>query len=67
MGNRIKYDYRRMDKDAILYELSMNDWHSLFKGSVSDCWEVFKECLLNLQQRYVPQMKCDNRGKVKKI
>ena len=42
VGNRIKYDYRRMDKDAILYELStgMLDWHSLFKGSVSDCWEV---------------------------
>ena len=25
VGNRIKYDYRRMDKDAILYELSMLD------------------------------------------
>ena len=67
VGNRIKYDYSRMDKDAILYELSMIDWHILFKGSVSDCWEVFKECILNLQQRFVPQMNCDNRGKVKKI
>ena len=48
VGNRIKYDYRKMDKDAILYELSMIDWHSLFKGSVSDCWEVFKECIIEV-------------------
>ena len=35
VGNRIKYDYRRMDKDAILYELSMLDWHSLFKARLA--------------------------------
>ena len=36
------------NKDAILYELSMLDWHSLLKGSVSDCWEVFKECIIEV-------------------
>ena len=65
-GTRVKYNYKRMDKEAILYELSVIDWHSIFEGSVGDCWEAFKQKMLELQRRFVPKTN-KNGGRVKKI
>jgi len=36
---KLKYDYRIIDKEAILCELSVIDWRIIFEGWVGDCLE----------------------------
>jgi len=60
-------DYRRADFDGMRQELRDMSWSQLGEGSVEDGWSNFKDSLLQLERKYVPNKKLGGSGRHKAV
>ena len=59
-------DYCRGDYDSIRAKLSTIDWDLLISDDMDNSWEAFKQLLLDLEAKFIPEKNIVNNSRLKK-
>ena len=66
VSRKILYDYSKANFDSIRQELGQIDWEKLLEGNTQNSWNVFKDLVLSMEEKYVPRKHVTNSNKNRK-